>query len=1220
MRFSFDGQRLRYDTRCRLASPWLSWRWLRALWTALLVFGAGMAGAAFGAGGGPLAGGPPPRPFARLFTGKDGLPQVSAMSLAADASGYLWVATQDGAARFDGRDWKAFAVPNRSQSNFLRVCLAARDGRLWFGRQEGGLACRLPDGVWESYDEADGLPASRVNCLLERPDGALWIGTERGLAVWRQGARRIEPPPGSPPGERALCLAETPDGSAWLGTPSGLIRYDGQSWAPVAGGPTGSVLASFVDATKTFWVGGSDGRLWQWRDRAWARCPLPFRSPVTTLSETILPNGERRLWIGTDGDGLFYVALDAASKPGAIAAFDASYGLPNVSVWSLLPLPAAREGQHVGLWVGTDGGLLQVSFTGWATLDNVPTLAGASVYGMCAAARPDGGANYWFGTRGNGLVGYADGRWVQLTTADGLSANTVFSVHETFNPDIGRSLWVGTQSGLFRRRGDGPLTPARDAPGLEQASVRAFLESDGLSGRRGLWIVTAGAGLLRFESGQWTAFNVANGLPTNLLHSVCETIAPSGEKSLWVGTEGAGLACLTNGRWRQWRRPTIPNNTVMTVQAMTFPDGRQFLFAGTEGGGLAIVELDAEPSDSLKLRVWSEATTPGFPNDTIYQVRFDAQRRAYALTNKGVARLTYRGNGDFTIETFDAEDGLPSGEFNGGASMTDHLGRIWGGTPNGVAVFDPAADAPGPLPRQPALQAMANGAMALADGLTVPYQGRNLVFDVSAPAFAAPSRLRYRTQLEGFDEQPTAWTAERRRSFTNLWPGEYVFVAWVRDGQGRESQPARLRFRVAAPWWLTWWAWAGYAGCAAGAVYAGVRWRVRALERRATELEVKVAERTAALEAAKREVEAQNRALAAAKSEVEQKNAALDEKVAALEASQRRADRIFSALAEALPGTTLDGKYRLGEKLGSGGYGVVFAGEHLGLKRRVAVKVFKPVAGNDSAEALERFRREGALAAQIKHPNVVEVLDAGVSSEGIAYLVMELLEGYPLTREARTRMISAERALRVCAAACRGLAAAHALGVVHRDVKPENVYVDWSSGEEVIKVVDFGIATVVERGRGDGLETLTATGSVVGTPAYIAPERVMGGAYDGRSDVYAVGVMLYELLCGVAPFGGSGESGLRVLLAHLHDAPTPLRERVAELDEEVSDYVLRLLAKRAEERPAAAKAAEELARLADKVSPLSSSDSATTGSRRAPGGATPPQSASSTAITRRGDR
>src|SRR5262249_44241078 len=155
----------------------------------------------------------------------------------------------------------------------------------------------------------------------------------------------------------------------------------------------------------------------------------------------------------------------------------------------------------------------------------------------------------------------------------------------------------------------------------------------------------------------------------------------------------------------------------------------------------------------------------------------------------------------------------------------------------------------------------------------------------------------------------------------------------------------------------------------AGLGWAGVQARLRALRRRAGELERVVQERTR---------------------ELDRRIAELGRKNAELSASNARADRIFTALAEALPGTVIEGKYRLEERIGRGGYGVVFRARHLEMRRDVAVKVFRPAPGNDSADALERFRREAHAASRIQHPNAIVVHDSGISDEGIAYLVMEL--------------------------------------------------------------------------------------------------------------------------------------------------------------------------------------------------------------------------------------
>jgi hypothetical protein len=265
------------------------------------------------------------------------------------------------------------------------------------------------------------------------------------------------------------------------------------------------------------------------------------------------------------------------------------------------------------------------------------------------------------------------------------------------------------------------------------------------------------------------------------------------------------------------------------------------------------------------------------------------------------------------------------------------------------------------------------------------------------------------------------------------------------------------------------------------------------------ELEERVRARTAELEAKNAELAAANRELLAA---------------------HRQADRVFAAYAKALPGTVLDGKYRLDEELGSGGFGVVFRARHLTLDCPVAVKVFRPAPGNDSSLELQRFLREGATAARLNHPNAVRILDSGVSAEGVAFLAMELLRGHSLAREfSAVGPLSLRRAARVAATVADVLAAAHRAGVVHRDIKPDNVFLHHDDeGQEVVKVVDFGVAKFFAGPQSLGAERLTRAGEYLGTPRFIAPERVAGGPDDGRSDVYSLGALLYESICAASPW------------------------------------------------------------------------------------------------------
>src|SRR5580700_1911884 len=218
-------------------------------------------------------------------------------------------------------------------------------------------------------------------------------------------------------------------------------------------------------------------------------------------------------------------------------------------------------------------------------------------------------------------------------------------------------------------------------------------------------------------------------------------------------------------------------------------------------------------------------------------------------------------------------------------------------------------------------------------------------------------------------------------------------------------------------------------------------------------------------------------------------------------------------------GDVLRGKYRLVRLLGDGGMGSVFEAHHEGLGTRVAIKVLHPDLARRPG-LVERFLREARVSAQIKSPNVVQVVDVDSTEEGEAYIVMELLEGEPLSavmeREGKLPVgLASDYTVQILHA----LEAAHALGVIHRDLKPENVFVTFSSGKPLLKLIDFGIAKA--KLMDSESRNLTVAGVVMGTPEYMAPEQAHAAdKVDARSDIYAVGVMLYEMISGSRPATG----------------------------------------------------------------------------------------------------
>ena len=275
------------------------------------------------------------------------------------------------------------------------------------------------------------------------------------------------------------------------------------------------------------------------------------------------------------------------------------------------------------------------------------------------------------------------------------------------------------------------------------------------------------------------------------------------------------------------------------------------------------------------------------------------------------------------------------------------------------------------------------------------------------------------------------------------------------------------------------------------------------------------------------------------------------------------------------------GEYRLGRKLGEGGFGTVYEAVHPLLKRRAAVKVLHRIAGSDSDSVL-RFVAEARAVNQIKNRHIIDIFSFGKLTDGRHFYVMDLLEGEPLDRFiAREGRCSVENTVQLLRPIAEALDAAHAAGVVHRDLKPQNIYLIWdSTGETVPKLLDFGMAKLLGDSR-----VHTVSGTPLGTPLYMSPEQARGDVVDGRSDVYALGVLCHELLTGRLPI--TGENTIAVLMAHIIQAPPSVSEVCPDLSPELDAPVLRMLEKKPEQRPAtASEALNDLARAAERAGAL----------------------------------
>jgi len=816
------------------------------------------------------------RPAFRAFTESDGLPQRSVTSITVDQKNYVWVGTQDGIAYYNGRVWTVVHMPNRTDSRTVRAILATDDGAIWVGTDGAGLF-RLKDAEWTVFDSDSGLPSNRVLSLCATASElskAMWVGTDRGLARFQDGEwTRFDSASGLPADNvSAIIEIGSPERepSLLIGTGRGIARYENGEMKAVTDIdlPESTVYSMLQDRSGAVWI-GLRGGLIRLRDNSWTHFDSSTGLPhneVFALAETVLPDGRSMIWAGTNGGGL------ARFQNERWTTFDTRRGLTAEVVMSLLAVPASGGSDQ--LWVGTNGGgLVRFQPNSWVSFDSASGLPNDVVTSFLETSSPDGQRAIWIGTYGGGIARWQDGRWNVFNTTSGLPDNAVWLLREIVSSDGSRAIWAGTDSGVARYhngrwmpfntqsealrfavytiaatsaldgspsvcvgadRGlvcykEGEWVDIDQSDGFPGGRVNVLLETTEADGSISLWAATEHRGLARLNGGRWQVYNTDTGFPYHSVSSLVETSSADGTHALWAGTDGGGLARLRNGQWRVFNIESgLPSNLVTYLFKNDLPEGGQELWIGTMGG---IVSIDPD-AENPSFIVLSDATAPALPNNTIYRIESDSQDRIYLFTNKGIARLTRLAPfpqkvTDYEVYTFTTEDGLPQNECVEGASMVDSQGRVWAGTVEGAAMFDPAVESedrqPKPLYIERTL--VGNRLQDLGQNSSLAYDENHLVFEFALLSYKRESGTRFRTQMVGLENNPSEWTSDYKREFSYLPDGDYVLKVWGRDYAGNISGPLEVAFEVRPAPWRTWWAYTLYA-LATGLIFSSIAFAI----------------------------------------------------------------------------------------------------------------------------------------------------------------------------------------------------------------------------------------------------------------------------------------------------------------------------------------------------------------------------------------------------------
>jgi PAS domain S-box-containing protein len=762
-----------------------------------------------------------------------GLPNATVNAVLQTRQGYLWVGTFEGLARFDGVRFTVYNRANTPQlgNNGIRALCEDREGGLWIGTNGGGLT-RLRDGRFERYTRAQGLTSDIVRALhADVRDGAIWIGTNGGGLVRHHGGR-FEAVPVEQTGRVVIALAQEQDGTLWAATlGEGLRRRS--------------------------------------PDGTWTRFDERNGLPAQLLN-TVAPRAAGGVWVGTAGGGLVAFAGERVQPlPAGLEPLRASH------------VAAVREDAEGTLWVGTSGGGL-ARFDGrrLATTTTAEGLPADVVYALWL----DHEGSLWIGTNGAGLARLRDGSVTSYTTREGLSRDFAYTTLE----DRAGTLWAGTAGGLDRLR-DGRFEPVA-TPWPQGIAVRSLAED----AEGGLWIGTYGAGVWRRgpdgrfaahraadgvandnvrgvmvdragrvwaatidglsvrEAGRWRSYRTADGLPANSVIGLAE----DADGALWAGTDGAGLVRFDGRRFDVFTTEHgLPSNLVLAV----FVDAEGTLWLGTNGG---VAWRHGERFHAL-------GSADGLPSDAVTQLRDDTTGHLWLGTSRGISRvgkheLRARAAGErarLAPRTFDRTDGMKSAQCTGPsqpAGFRDRAGRLWFATTQGVVVLDPARlQGDDRAPTVVVEEVVVDGVAHPAAPLRTPTQPGRVEFRFTALTLRTPSRVQFRFRLEGFDE---AWSAPGDRrlvEYTKLPPGDYVFRAAARIGDGPWSDGSAALPLAVPPRFHQTRAFFVLAGLALLALVLGAhQLRMRALRSRERELTAQVAERTQSLAEAKERAEA----------------------------------------------------------------------------------------------------------------------------------------------------------------------------------------------------------------------------------------------------------------------------------------------------------------------------------------------------------------------------
>ncbi|MBI1762503.1 MAG: hypothetical protein HYR56_13805 [Acidobacteria bacterium] len=709
-----------------------------------------------------------------------GLPENSVMAITQTRDQYLWVATVEGVARFDGVHFTVFDRNNTPalKHNHVLSLHEDRQGDLWLGTNGGGVT-RYHAGQFSNYGVADGLTDGRVWALLDDRAGNLWLGTEGGgLNRFRDGRFSVFNMQNGLPDNRIWALVEDREGALWIGTRGGLARFKDErftSWTTKDGLPNDFVRALCLDRDGSLWVGTDGGGMARFSEGRFTVYDMKSGLTSNSVFSIRQDQMEDQLWIGTLGGGVLRF------RHGNFTPYTTAEGLPSDRVNVLYQ---SRGGD---LWVGLSGfGLCQIR----VGRVGVVTAEDGLIHDYIRPIIEDATGSLWVGTV-EGLTRIKAGKFTSWTTKDGLPNNYINALRE----DRDGALWIGTRGGLACFKAE-HFTVWTTKEGLPENNLRSIVTDHAGD----VWIGTYGGGLARLRDGQFTTLTARDGLPNNTVEALCVDRADN----LWIGTWGGGLSRYHKGRFTTWTtQDGLASNHIYAL----FEAADGALWIGTGGGGLSRFKDGKFANVAVK---------NGLYDDLTYNIMVDDLGDMWLNGNKGLSRVSWQELNDFcdgrrtsvTSYSFDTADGMLSREGNRAqpAGWKSRDGRLWFPTLKGVAVIDPRIREKQPPQINIEAVKLAGQKFSVGSLLRIEPGQEGLEIQYTGLDWGRPQQVSFKYQMVGLEQNWIGAGTRRTAYYSYLPPGEYTFRVIASNGDGVWNTEGRsLRVVVLPPFYRTWW-------------------------------------------------------------------------------------------------------------------------------------------------------------------------------------------------------------------------------------------------------------------------------------------------------------------------------------------------------------------------------------------------------------------------------